>query len=421
MKNQRYSLTVMLVLLAFVLTLAACQPTATRSTLGDAVSTETEKSSTSTESVASESLEETVASTETIAATQEIFTPELSVEVLVSGLDHPWDIGQLPDGSLVITERYGAVSLFKDGQLQHIADIEGVAAFGEGGLTGLAVDVDFSANQFIYLAYNTLGDNGPEVKVTRFVLSEELTLEEPFALVEGIPAIGSGRHSGCQIEMGADGAIWIGTGDAATSTTPQDPKSLGGKILRVTREGGAWPGNLSDPFDPRIFSYGHRNTQGLALFEFEKDGSFGFSAEHGSNIEDEINPLVKGNFGWSPKPPYNEAVPMTDFAQFPDAIAASWNSGQGTIAISGIALLKGQDWGTYEGSLAVSVLKGRHLRLISFDNGQLSGEEVHFEGEFGRLRASVLGQVDGHLYLTTDNGNDDAIIKISPKSKLNQD
>ncbi len=339
--------------------------------------------------------------------------PELRAEVLVTGLSHPWDIGQLPDGSLLFTQRGGALSLYRDGRVLKVADIPAVYARGEGGLTALALDSAFADNRLIYLAYNTRDGGQTEVRVTRYYLSQDLKLEAPLDIVTGIPAIGSGRHSGAQLEMGADGVLWIGTGDAATAGNPQAPGSLGGKILRVDRQGMPAYGNLDEPFDPRVFSYGHRNTQGLALLAEPADGVYGYSAEHGPAREDEFNALRPGNFGWAPLPPYQEAVPMTDKERFPDAIDAVWNSGQRTIAVSGLAQLRGARWGGYENAFVMGVLKGQQLRLIKLEKGALAAQEALFEGEFGRIRAVHMGH-DGFLYISTDNGND-SIIRIGPQ------
>ncbi len=340
--------------------------------------------------------------------------PAFETEVIATGLERPWDLAQLPDGSLLFTQRGGALSVLREGQVQHIADIPGVAARGEGGLTGLALDTDFADNRLIYLTYNTQIDGVPEVRVTRWRLSETLTLEDPVDIVTGIPAVSGGRHSGTQLEMGKNGTLWIGTGDAATANNPQDPMSLGGKILRVTRDGVPAEGNLLAPFDPRVFSYGHRNTQGLTLFDApDEHGSWGYSAEHGSWQEDEVNRLVPGNFGWAPRPTYDESVPMTDTRRFPDAVVAVWNSGPSTIATSGLTRLLGAHWGDWEGALALGVQKGQHLRLLRLYEGRAAEEAVLLEGQFGRLRAAVLGH-DGMLYLGTGNGRDDKIIRVTP-------
>src|SRR5690606_25638667 len=140
--------------------------------------------------------------------------------------------------------------------------IDDVQAQGEGGLTGLALDSDFANNSYIYTCYNsTAGD----VRVVRWVLSDEATeLTDKTPIVTGIPSNSSGRHSGCRVASARDGTLWIGTGDAAQSANPQNLQSLGGKILRVTRDGEAVAGNIENG-DKRIFNYGHRNIQGLIL------------------------------------------------------------------------------------------------------------------------------------------------------------
>lgn len=339
--------------------------------------------------------------------------PQPAAQIIASGLRHPWDIAQLPDGALLFTQRGGTLSIWKDGQMTPVGDIPGVAARGEGGLTGLALNNDFSNNRLIYLAYNTQADGEAQVKVTRWRLSPQLTLEDAQDIVTGIPANPSGRHSGCQLEMGPDNILWIGTGDAADANNPQNPASLGGKVLRVTRDGQPAPGNLGAPFDPRIYSYGHRNIQGLVIFAQAQNQIPGYSAEHGTGRDDELNPLLAGNFGWAPHAPYDEGVPMTDTQRFPDAIAAAWQSGDPTIAVSGLAQLAGPQWGSLEGALVMGVLKDQHLHLVQLQHGQVVNEQKLLAGQFGRIRACAMGR-DGFLYLTTSNGEDDKIIRVQP-------
>lgn len=337
--------------------------------------------------------------------------PTLTTEVLASGLANAWELGFLPGGQLVFTQRGGSLSLLENGQVQPIAQLPGVVARGEGGLMGLAVDPDFATNNYLYLCANTANDIG----VTRWQLdSATRTLSQPTEIVSGIPSAASGRHSGCRLQMATDGVLWIGTGDAAQAQNPQDPQSLGGKILRVQRDGSPAPGNLGAPFDPRVFSYGHRNTQGLVIDETPQGDVYGLSVEHGSDRDDEINLLKPGNFGWAPRPPYNETVPMTDLNRFPEAVSAVWSSGSPTIAPSGAARLSGRQWGAWDGAVAVAVLKGRQLRIFILNDQNQVVREIPLLGEFGRLRTAVQGP-DGNLYISTDNGQDDKIIKVTPR------
>ncbi len=338
----------------------------------------------------------------------------LKAETVLAGLQNPWDVAFLPSGTLVFSERGGQVSKLVDGQRVVIHRIADVQARGEGGLTGMALDSDFATNNYMYTCYNsTAGD----VRVVRWKLSDAATeLSGPTPIVTGIPSNASGRHSGCRIKSGKDGTLWIGTGDAAQSSHPQDLQSLGGKILRVTRDGHPVEGNITSG-DTRIFNYGHRNVQGIALFDEPVDGVYGYSIEHGSGVDDEVNLIRAGNFGWDPLPPYDESVPMTDKAKFPEAIGAIWRSGDATVAPSGGGIIRGEQWGEYDGSLAMAVLKDQHLRILKFDaegGYSLTSEEVFFQRDFGRLRSATMGP-DDSLYLTTDNSFDDKIIKVTPQ------
>ncbi len=187
-------------------------------------------------------------------------------------------------------------------------------------------------------------------------------LDQRADILTGIAANPSGRHSGCRPRFGPDGFLWVGTGDAATGTNPQDPNSLNGKTLRITVDVAPAAGNAGPPFRPEIYTYGHRNVQGIA---FAADGT-AYSVEHGTDRDDEVNILVRGgNYGWDPVPGYDETQPMTDLTKFPNARVAVWSSGFPTIAH------------TVEGLW----------------------DRIHDQG---RLRVAVEGP-DGALYLTTDS------------------
>ena len=342
--------------------------------------------------------------------------PRLNVSTALLGLDHPWDIG-FAGNTMLFTERAGRISAFVNGQRRVLAAPSDVVQASEAGMMGLAVDPAFSRNRYIYVCMaSTLGGPSGDVRVIRWKVSSDFTtLTDRTDIVTGIPVNTSGelgRHSGCRPRFGPYGVLWIGTGDSATGTVPQDPRSLGGKILRVMRDGSPAPGNPGGALDPRIWSYGHRNVQGIA---FRSTDGLGVSVEHGPTADDELNLLSQGNFGWDPVPGYNENTPMTDFQKFPDAIAPLWRSGVPTVAPSGATFLSGSQWGDLNGTLAVALLKGS--RLVSFklasdgrvlDMGQILGTE------YGRLRTPVEGP-NGLLYITTDNGNGtDRILRIGP-------
>jgi glucose/arabinose dehydrogenase len=347
--------------------------------------------------------------------------PTLRVATIVSGLDIPWDLTFARDGRMFFTERSGGISVrHPDGGTVRAleADLDDLWVSGETGLMGIQVDPAFDQNRRIYTCQGHQEGSSHDVRVVPWVLTTGgRALTRQPAIVTGIPAT-SGRHGGCRLRIGVDHSLWIGTGDAATGTNPQDLTSLGGKVLRVDRFTGE--GVEANPFASspdantrRILSYGHRNVQGLA--KRPADGKM-WTVEHGTYRDDEINRGRRGNFGWDPVPGYDESRPMTDTAKFPNAIRAAWSSGDPTIATSGAAWLDGATWGAWNDHLAVAALKDEALRIFapSSDDQTLTLVATLFWGRFGRLRTAQIGR-DGALYLTTSNGSGtDRILKVSP-------
>ena len=348
----------------------------------------------------------------------------LIVTPVVSGLDHPWDLAFAPDGAMLVTERPGRIVVrLPDGGVRPLtADLGDLWVSGETGLMGIEVDPGFASNRRVYTCQGTV-DNSNTVQVVAWTVNTAYTamsrVNDP--LVGGIDGT-SGRHGGCQLRIDPSGALWIGTGDAATGTNPQSPTALNGKVLRVDRFTGAGlPGN---PFfgeggnRARMFTWGHRNLQGLAV---QPGTGQMWSVEHGPDRDDEINRMFAGgNYGWDPVPGYNESVPMTDFAKFPNAAPAVWSSGPVTFAISGATFLRGSGWGTWEGALAVSALKDSRLRVLFFDSaGRFGGEVIppELNRTYGRLRGAETGP-GGVLFLTTDNGNgQDRVLAVAPPTE----
>ena len=357
------------------------------------------------------------------AATAVRDTPDLMVTTLVSGLAIPWDLDFTPDGTMLFTERAGKLSSrLTDGTVQTVtADFSDVFNQFESGLMAILVDPDFATNRRFYTCQ---AHTGPEVQVIAWTINSGYTTATRVAdpLVGGIPASTGGRHSGCRLRFGPDGFLWIATGDAATGTAPQDLNSLGGKVLRVNASTGA--GATGNPLAsaPRIYTYGHRNPQGLALRPGTREM---WVVEHGPTRDDEINLLVAGgNYGWDPvhagdpNNPYFEGVPMTFLQRYPNAVVAKWSSGGSTLAVSGGIFLEGDDWLGWEGRLAVASLKDRSLRLFEFDAGGNLVSEVNIaqmQNTHGRLRTPMLGP-DGALYVTTSNGSGDKILRVGPEA-----
>ena len=346
-------------------------------------------------------------------SSNEIAPPDLRIATLVSGLSIPWDIAFTPDGTMLFTQRPGVLSSrVADGTVQTIdADFGDLFARGETGLMGITVDPGFTSNRRFYTCQ---GHTGPEIQVIAWSINTAYTQATRVAdpLVGGLPT-SSGRHGGCRLRFGPEGYLWIATGDATSGTVPQDLTSLGGKVLRVDASTGA--GAPANPFAPsRVYTYGHRNVQGLAL---RPGTSQMWSVEHGPSVDDEINRLVAGrNYGWNPVPGYNEGVPMTGLVEYPDAVEAKWSSGSPTLATSGGVFLEGDQWGVWDGRLAVATLADSKLRLFEFTpDGALVSQVVVAElnGVFGRLRTPMMGP-DGALYVSTSNGGtSDRILRLA--------
>ena len=348
-----------------------------------------------------------------VVATACIPPDSLQVTTAVSNLSQPWDIAFTPDGTMLYTEKPGRIDAFIGGSTRVLATVADVRNLGEGGMMGLAVDPQFATNRHIYTCMASTISGSADVRVVRWTVNAGFTaLTSRLDIITGIPAASNGRHSGCRPRFGPDGYLWVGTGDAAIGTNPQNKQSLGGKVLRVDRNGAAAVGNPGGAFLPQIFTYGHRNVQGIA---FRPSDGAAFSVEHGTGCDDEVNRLVAGaNYGWDPVPGYDESRPMTDLVKFPAAKPAVWSSGCPTIAPSGATFVNGpHTWNGWNNQLAMAVLKGTELRVLATYDGNDVPETtwVRIEDQ-GRLRSVVQGP-DGNLYIAQD-ANPGKILKVTP-------
>jgi len=342
--------------------------------------------------------------------------PQLRVRTVARGLDHPWDVQQAPGGRLVVSERDRArLSVVRQGKRRTLADLSRLVwVSGETGLMSLAVD---SRARTLWACHGSATGRN-HVQVSRWRVDRTWTrLSGRRTLLTGLPST-SGRHGGCRLllDRGSD-ALFVGTGDAAVGTNPRDLDSLGGKVLRLHRDtGAAMSGNpYAESTSARrfVWTYGHRNVQGLAQ---RADGSM-WSVEHGSFRDDEVNRLVAGgDYGWNPVPGYDESVPMTDQSLPGEQQEAAWSSGEPTVATSGAAWVRASQWGTLEGTLAVAALKGSEVLFMRFSaaGALISITRPPRLQRLGRLR-SVTSARNGDLLVTTDNGDRDRVLRISPR------
>lgn len=320
--------------------------------------------------------------------------------IVAEKLDTPWAIAFLPDNSFLVTERSGNIKLITNNEQTTVTTLSNVKEIGEGGLLGIALHPDFASNNAIYLYY-TYSNNGNNTlnRVSRMIYKNKQLTDEKIIL-DKIP--GASNHNGGRIKFGPDKLLYIGTGDAQEPSLAQDKNSLAGKILRVTDEGKTPQGN---PFNNPIFSYGHRNVQGLA---WDKKGAF-WATEHGrSGIQsglDELNQMQAGiNYGW-PIIQGNETKAGLE--------SPKKNSDTSTWAPAGAAFV--------ENALFFGGLRGQTLYKATIQNNQVTAIEEYFNGEYGRIREVIIGP-DDMLYISTSNNDgrglpkngDDKIIRVNP-------
>ncbi|WP_022888177.1 PQQ-dependent sugar dehydrogenase [Agromyces italicus] len=340
--------------------------------------------------------------------------PTLSTAVVQVGLTIPWDVAFLPDGQMLVTERPGRVRIYASGSpnaaLVRTITIPDVRAESEAGVMGIAVDIDFAKNRLVYVcASRQYADSGGwKNQLLRYQVRADGTWGSQTILIANMLA--STIHNGCALEMDRNGKLWVGMGDAANPALAQDRNSLNGKILRLNRDGSAPSDNpVISGTRNIVYSMGHRNPQGIAL---RPGTNQVFAVEHGPDVNDELNGIVAGgNYGW----PCNTGNQTGPCGSSSTTIGSIWASGSSTIATSGATFVASSQWADDNGSLFVSTLKQSDARrfTISTDGTGVGGNQIFFDGTWGRLRASVLGP-GGQLYLTTSNGNNDTVIRVRP-------
>lgn len=393
--------------------------------------------------------------------------PQLQSEVVLDGLENPWDMAFLDDGTMLFTEKCKGLSVrMPDGTVHKLYGVGATKGYpsngtdlfceGQAGMMGVAFDPDFAKNRRIYV-YSTSKLSMPHTnRLMRFTVNKDFTAvsgrtdivdDVPYKMAaSNHPFGGPGAHNGGRVRFSSDGALWLTTGDTHSSKVPQSRTIMGSKVIRIDTDGKAHPGNNPPAgFDKRTYTYGHRNVQGIA---FHPVTGAAIVAEHGPWHSDEITILRNGgNGGWDPRPnmagrgdcpdnycgysPNQEEgmnrfqraawMPMTDFATYPDAMPPiSRNNGrsQGT---SSAAFLKGEAWGAWNGAMVVGIMGigfggtpiGQRIDVIRFNDEHTDIEDVTampLPMEPGRFRSVVMGP-DGALYASIDEGT---IYKLKP-------
>ena len=354
----------------------------------------------------------------TAAATAETYDSErhkVRVTTLAKGLDHPWGLAFLPNGDMLITEREGSLRLFRNGALEPapIAGVPKVAASGQGGMLDVALHPRFAENGLIYLSYSGRDSAGLSTEVARARLAGG-RLEDLQTIYVAKPKSGGGRHFGSRLAFGPDGFLYVTSGDRGSPERAQDLDDPAGTVLRLTEDGGIPPGN---PFArlvgtrPEIYSYGHRNPQGLTVHP--ETGQL-WAVEHGPRGGDELNLIAAGaNYGW-PVITYGKSY-------------AGFSIGEGTskpgmtqpqrywvpsISPSGLAFYNGDAFPQWRGNLFLGALSGQALVRLELDGATVTHEERLLEALDERIRDVRQGP-DGRLYLLTDSSNG-TLLRLDP-------
>ena len=394
--------------------------------------------------------------------------PQIKATPILEGLESPWDMAVLPDGTMFYTEKCKGLSVRSaNGAVSALYGMKGSSGYsttgndlfceGQAGMMGVAVDRNFDENRTLYVASTSNKYHGTGCKtnfercdgniVMRLQLSKDLkSVTDRTDIVTDIqykpfesdqPFGGPGAHNGGRLRVGPGGYLWVAGGDRHRGICPQDPKLLCGKVLRIDGNGNAHPdNNPPEGFDPRIYTYGHRNVQGI---DFRPSDGKAFTAEHGPWHNDEITALVNGaNGGWDPAektggrgacpdqycgyqpnqmdgmdPALRAAyTPMSD-TRFPDLMPPTWNNNGFSQGTGSAAFLKGKNWGIYEGRLAVGVMgigfggtpAGQRIDMISVTPDGLGINTITRMplGFSKRFRGLFMGP-DSALYASVDEG-----------------
>jgi len=401
--------------------------------------------------------------------------PQIGSMVIMSGLENPWDMAFTKDmKAMFFTEKSQGLSVNVGGKTHKLLGIKGNAGGyaatnddlftygGQEGMLGVELDNNFKKNRILFLystsnKYHDAGCKKDNYSSCHGNIVMKFTVAKDFKSISGRTDIvkdiqfkpfksdqpfgGPGAHNGGRMRMDSDGYLWVGTGDRHWGPGPQDKNVLAGKVLRIDGDGNGHPGNKING-DKRIYSYGHRNVQGI---DFRPSDGRAFTAEHGPWHNDEITGLVNGgNGGWDPhekrggrsscpdkycgyEPNQKEGMtpavraaytPMSD-TRFKDLMPPAWNNNGYSQGTGSAAFLTGSNWGIYEGRLAAGIMgigfggtpSGLRIDMYDIsDDGLSIGSVIHMPvGVQDRFRGLRMGY-DNALYVTTDSGN---IMKVS--------
>ncbi|UXN68614.1 PQQ-dependent sugar dehydrogenase [Devosia neptuniae] len=352
------------------------------------------------------------------AQTIETSAGPLTATVIAEGLEHPWAMGFLPDGRMLVTERSGQLRVVgQDGEVG--APIEGVpevVARGQGGLLDVALAPDFAESGRIYLSFSEAGEGGHGTAV----LSARLALEgdsgslsEQNVIFRMNKFTGTDRHYGSRIVIGQDGNLFVTLGERGEAKRAQDMADLAGAVVRIAPDGSIPADNPKlEGWAAELWSKGHRNPQGATLRQ--SDGAL-FTVEHGARGGDEINmPRAGRNYGW-PVITYGvdySGAPIGEGTE-QEGLEQPLHYWDPSISPSGLTFYDAELIEGWQGDLITGGLSGQVMVRLDMEGDTVVGEEPLFEGQLGRIRDVRVGP-DGAIYALTDEGNGQ-VIRVAPE------
>ncbi|MGF1704451.1 PQQ-dependent sugar dehydrogenase [Enterovibrio baiacu] len=344
----------------------------------------------------------------------------LNIDVVATGLNHPWSMVFLPQGDILVSERNGSLKrVSAKGGVSPVSGLpEGLVYKGQGGLLGLALAPDFSTSKIIYLAFSEEGQyNKAGTSVIRAKLQGD-SLTDITTIFQTTPRFAGGRHFGGRL-LTTDEHLYIALGDRGNRDKAQHLDSHIGSVIRLNLDGSTPIDNpfyaqsaANDGTKAEIFSYGHRNIQGMAL---DPNTNTLWTHEHGPQGGDEVNVIAAGaNYGW-PTITYGvnygtgSKIGKGTHAEGMEQPLHYWVP---SIAPSGLAMVQGDTFPAWQGDLLLGSLKFGLLVRLDLENGVIVNEERMLDGKYGRIRDVVEGP-EGNLYLMTDASNGQ-ILRLRP-------
>ena len=340
----------------------------------------------------------------------------MRLDTIARGLEHPWSLALLPDGGMLVSERPGRLRIIRDGRLVEtpVRGLPEVEAVGQGGLLDVALHPDFADNRMIYWSFSARSEAGIDTHVARGRLIDD-RLTEVETIFRSNAGGRGGRHFGSRLVFDGEGALLVTHGDRGDRQNAQDPSNHAGSVLRLTEDGEPATGN---PFVgregsmPEIFTFGHRNPQGMAI---QPETGLVWTHEHGPQGGDEVNVLRAGaNYGWpvvSHGEEYGSGRAIGEGSSKP-GLEDPLHVWVPSIAPSGMAFYDSEAMPGWKGDLLVGALKYRMLVRLDIENGRIIGEERMLEDTIGRIRDVRIGP-HGEIYLLSDSRSG-GVFRLTP-------